>query len=373
MRVGILNLMPPGSFEKTESQFFEPLNNASGPMQIEPVHIKLDGYNYGNKRSHVQKNYVSFADAKDAGLDALIITGSGFGGKNLEDALFYEPLKEILEWANSDEGPTSTLTSCMGTHAFMQIMHGESRNPIINRDPDMKKLSGLFTHDNTNIIHPLTSDVDSSIIVPHSRKNEVHLEQYLDAGMLVLAHSEEAGVHLATSKDGLRFVTMQGHQEYNGETLLDEFLRDSSLARKNFLEGKDGYNPPEIPQNCVDERGIKLLQGFAEDIGSGLYDDAAIKRKEETGESLRFPMEEELYNHIVENHTPNQFTSSGHLIFSNWLMAVQVLTNMDPHKPFMDGVDPKNPFKLPKDQTLHSKIFNYSRPGAETAPDPEIG
>lgn len=54
--------------------------------------------------------------------------------------------------------------------------------------------------------HPLVSGVNTRFDVPHSRFNQVDLEQFESAGLKVLANSDEAGVHLAVSDDGFRMI-----------------------------------------------------------------------------------------------------------------------------------------------------------------------
>ena len=50
----------------------------------------------------------------------------------------------------------------------------------------------------------------------------------------VLAESEDAGVHLATSPDGFRIVYFQGHPEYDRNSLLKEYKREVG----RFLDGE---------------------------------------------------------------------------------------------------------------------------------------
>ncbi|NCC64270.1 MAG: homoserine O-succinyltransferase, partial [Spirochaetia bacterium] len=61
---------------------------------------------------------------------------------------------------------------------------------------------------------------------PHSRHTEVDQAMTLShPDLTILSTSEEAGLYLATSKDG-RMVFVTGHSEYDQNTLDEEYIRD---------------------------------------------------------------------------------------------------------------------------------------------------
>ena len=68
--------------------------------------------------------------------------------------------------------------------------------------------------------------VNTRFDVPHSRFNAVTPQQFAEAGLNVLVESDEIGVHLAASDDGLRLVFFQGHPEYDANSLLKEYKRE---------------------------------------------------------------------------------------------------------------------------------------------------
>jgi homoserine O-succinyltransferase len=107
---------------------------------------------------------------------------------------FWTPLSEVIEWAW--ENVTTTLLSCLATHAVMHFRYGQPRvmQPA--------KRWGVFSHRVLDKRHPLVADVNTRFDVPHSRWNDVSRAQFEAAGLRVLVESEEVGVHLATSHDG---------------------------------------------------------------------------------------------------------------------------------------------------------------------------
>src|SRR5690606_54953 len=79
-------------------------------------------------RAHIERYYETFEDIQRQGLDALIISGANVTGPNLAHEPFWEPLIEVIDWAY--ENVTSTLCSCLATHAVLQFRYGKRRIPL---------------------------------------------------------------------------------------------------------------------------------------------------------------------------------------------------------------------------------------------------
>ncbi len=337
MHVGILNMMPDAALHATERQFVMPLHYAANGINIIPHFISLDGIERDdgskkqgdmNYKKYVEENYITFDQAKTDGLDALIITGANFIGSDLRTAGFYEPLTEVVKWSQSDEGPTSTLNSCLATHAYMSIIHNVERKKM------HEKLWGVYGHEVKNEKHPLTRGMDSFFYIPHSRWNKITEQQFKDAGMNILIDSKKAGVHMATSPDGLRSVCWQGHTEYEKISLLLEWTRDLGLTQDRRLSGEP-IDLPEFPYNYLKGKGASLAEEHRKKVEQGEYFNQI--KKGTLSPAIR--------NKIADN-TPNRWTSSHRALISNWMGAVHSKTNIDRHKPFMDGVNPDDVFNL---------------------------
>jgi homoserine O-succinyltransferase len=91
----------------------------------------------------------------------------------------------------------------------------------------------------------ITRGFDDVFLAPHSRHTTVRTQDILDEPDLeLLAHSADAGVYLAASRDGRRvFVT--GHPEYDAETLDLEYRRD--VAAGLPIEPPGNYYPGDDP------------------------------------------------------------------------------------------------------------------------------
>lgn len=314
LHVGLLNMMPDAALEATERQFFR-LVGESNPIAQFYVHpFTIPALPRGEAgQAHIDKFYESFERIREQGLDALIITGANVTHENLPEEAFWNPLIEVIDWAW--ENVTSTLCSCLATHAVMQFRYGQRR--VRQR----KKVWGVFEHRVTDKRHPLVSDVNTRFDVPHSRWNDVSRKQFESAGLHVLAESETAGVHLAVSPDGLRTVFFQGHPEYDTVSLLKEYKRDQLLA----AQGKLPDYPP-FPENYFNTFARSLLREYESKLRDGTADAYP--------EKLLFP------------HLDNTWHDTAEAVVGNWIGCVYQVTHSERKRPFMEGVNPSDPLGL---------------------------
>ncbi|MFO7542794.1 MAG: homoserine O-succinyltransferase [Thiobacillus sp.] len=314
LHVGLLNMMPDAALEATERQFYR-LVGASNPIAQFYMHpFTLPTLPRGEAgRAHVEQYYETFDAIREAGLDALIITGANVSHPNLADEPFWQPLIEVIDWAW--DNVTSTLCSCLATHAVMQFRHGQTRV----KQP--RKIWGVFEHRVTDKSHPLVATINTRFDVPHSRWNDVSPAQFAAAGVKVLAESAEAGVHLAVSGDGLRTVFFQGHPEYDTVSLLKEYKRDLLLA----AAGKLLAFPP-FPAHYFNRQAQAVLT----ELGSRM----------QAGETLAFP--EKLLLPLLDN----TWHDTAEAVVGNWIGCVYQVTHRERGLPFMPGIDPDNPLGL---------------------------
>lgn len=314
LHVGLLNMMPDAALEATERQFFR-LVGESNPIAQFYVHpFTIPALPRGEAgQAHIDRYYESFDAIREQGLDALIITGANVTHANLSQEPFWEPLIEVIDWAWGNV--TSTLCSCLATHAVMQFRHGQKRV----KQP--KKVWGVFEHRVTEPRHPLVADVNTRFNVPHSRWNDISRAQFEAAGLHVLAESDVAGVHLAVSNDGLRTVFFQGHPEYDTVSLLKEYKRDALLG----AQGKLPQRPP-FPENYFDGFSRALLDEYQARLAAG--------EKPEFPEAMLLP------------HLDNTWHDTAEAVVGNWIGCVYQVTHSDRKRPFMDGIDPENPLGI---------------------------
>jgi len=319
LHIGLLNMMPDAALEATERQFFRLVGACNQIAQFHVHPFTIEGLHRGSAaKEHIEKYYESFDQIKSDGLDALIISGANVTHDHLQDEAFWQPLTEVFQWAK--QNVTSTLCSCLATHALIQSCYGVERTRL------PAKRWGVFSHKVIDRHHPLVAEANSRFDVPHSRFNEVFQSDMERHGLKVLVASKEAGVHLAVSGDGFRIVFFQGHPEYDDISLLKEYKREVM----RFYNGEIDEYPP-YPDNYFDADVRSLLADYAEHVKAAKAGTIPLR-----------PMPEA---EIVE-HLDVTWRDSAKAVFNNWLGKVYQITNEDRRLPFMEGVDPTNPLGL---------------------------
>ncbi len=227
LKIAILNLMPKKI--QTENQLLRYLSNT--PLQVEIKLLQTESYRSTHTSlEHMEKFYSFFNDIKDERFDGLVITGAPVEQLEFEDVMYWEELKEIMEWSKSNV--FSTLHICWGAQAGLNYHYGIPKYQL------EKKMFGVFKHYINNKNADLTRGLDDMFYAPHSRHTEVKREDIEKISELeILSESEEAGIFIVANKSR-RQVFITGHLEYERNTLSDEYFRD-------FNKGLD----IEIPRN----------------------------------------------------------------------------------------------------------------------------
>jgi len=227
LRIAILNLMP--LKEDTELQLLRSFSNT--PLQIEVTFLTTASYVGTNTPlSHLEQFYMTFADVKEKKFDGLIITGAPVEQMEFEDVAYWEELKEIMDW--SETNVTSTLHICWGAQAGLFHHYG------VHKELLPAKLSGVYRHRVLNRKEPLVRGFDDEFFAPHSRYTGISMEDVEKSGKFtVLAESDEAGYFILLAEGGKNIFVL-GHPEYDRLTLDKEYKRD--VAK--------GINP-DIPVN----------------------------------------------------------------------------------------------------------------------------
>jgi len=255
LRIGIVNLMP--TKEETETQIFRMIG--SGPIQLEPVLIKMRTYQSKNvSKSHMDKFYIDFEEAKKEGLDGLIITGASVELMQFEDVAYWDELVKIMEWAK--DNITSTLLICWAAQACLYHFYG------LNKKTFKNKKIGIFKHshvsacpipqknnkkNNDFVCQDLLRGIDDELWIPHARYTEIPRKDILKINDLkILIDSKEAGPHLIINRDA-SFVLAMGHFEYDRHTLDYEYKRDlkkglNIKVPKNYYVDNDATKLPKL-------------------------------------------------------------------------------------------------------------------------------
>ena len=313
LHIGLLNMMPDAALEATERQFFRLIGHSNQIAQFFIHPITLTNITRGDKaQQHIDQYYQDFAQIKQHGLDALIVTGAHPELLNNKPAL--KELKMIVDW--TFKHTASTLFSCFATHAVMQLCYGQNRTPL------KEKCWGVFSHQVNDKTHPLVTNLNTRFDVPHSRFNEISQIQFIQANCIILVKST-IGVHLAVSNDGFKRVFFQGHPEYDTISLLKEYKRDMN----EFLLGNRSDYPP-FPHHYLNHQCKAILGEYQQQILNKTTNINAFPEK------------------LLQNALDNTWRDSAMNMMNNWIGCVYQTTNKDLQQQFMDETDPDNPLNL---------------------------
>ncbi len=295
LHIGLLNLMPDAALEATERQFIR-LVAAYGDradLYVHPIAVAAEQRDEP-ARSHVAKYYQDFPAVARRGLDALIVTGANPKSPDLSTEVFWQPLTEVLEWAQANTG--SIMCSCLATHAVLEW------DRKIERVLLPEKRWGVYSHKRLAPRHPLLDGLDGKLLMPHSHYFDVSRAAIEAAGVEVLLYSDQAGVLLAASDETPGWVMFQGHPEYDAVSLLKEYKREVG----RFVAGERGH--PPFPEHYFPAEAEAIATGYRRRLEEALASGA---------EPPPFP-EDELTPLVADT-----WSQAGRRIFRNWLAGVQ--------------------------------------------------
>jgi homoserine O-succinyltransferase/O-acetyltransferase len=251
LTVGLVNNMPDAACEATERQFLDLLRAAAGNVIVQVKLFSIaDVPRAEEVRRQVGARYRDIAALCDAPLDGLIVTGTEPKAANLQDEPYWAALTKLIDWARGNTA--STIWSCLAAHAA--VLHADG----IGREPLNGKLSGVFECEPV-ADDPLFADLGSRLRVPHSRLNDLPEPALCAAGYRVLSRSAAAGADafVKDNDDASLFVFLQGHLEYDTDSLLREYRRDVG----RYLRGeRDTY--PDAPLHYFNSAATFLAEDF---------------------------------------------------------------------------------------------------------------
>ena len=249
--IGLLNNMPSAAFKATERQFARLLAEASGTIDVRLhlfslAEIPRDPASF----ERTSQGYGDLARLRTSRLDALIVTGAEPVAEALADEPYWPALTRVIDWA--EHNTVSTLWSCLAAHAAVLNLDGIHRRRLA------RKRFGLF--DCSKVAADGLFDGAPTVLrVPHSRWNDIAEPDLRSHGYRVMSHSAEAGIDAFTKQWGSLFVFLQGHPEYESDTLLREYRRDV----QRFLKG-ERQDRPGVPQHYFDADSERRIAALAE-------------------------------------------------------------------------------------------------------------
>ena len=254
--IGLINNMPDSALEGTENQFTLLLRSAPVPFTVRARFAALPEVPRGAEAAaRIAHRYWPIDDLLASPLDALIVTGTEPRAQSLRAEPYWSRLTEIIAFAQ--ERTVSTIWSCLAAHAAVLQLDGVERQRLA------EKRCGVFGH--TLLAgHPLSAGLTSPHPVPHSRWNDLPIDQLRGAGYTILSESPDSGADAFLKRERSLFVFLQGHPEYEERTLLKEFQRD--VVR--FVNGQQPHYPT-VPAGYFGPEALALLAKFRRDLEAG--------------------------------------------------------------------------------------------------------
>jgi homoserine O-succinyltransferase/O-acetyltransferase len=236
IEIAFVNNMPDQAVKATQEQFTRLIEAGVGDLPIRLHGYTLPSVPRGEEiRRYLQQSHDDIAGLYSRGADALIVTGTEPRAASLRDEPYWAEFARLVDWAR--DHTFASIWSCLAAHAVVQYLDG------IARQKAMKKFSGVYSFKTNGGDWPIRG-AGPQVLVPHSRYNGISRDDLERCGYTISAWSESIGVDTFWRREPSYFLFLQGHPEYNADTLSREYRRD--VIR--FLNGeRDTY--PHVPDN----------------------------------------------------------------------------------------------------------------------------
>ena len=257
LKIGLLNLMPKKI--QTENQFARLIG--ATPLQIDFRLIRMTEHETKNTAAeHMAEFYRPFQEVKDEKFDGLIITGAPIEHLPFEEVTYWDELKEVMDWTQTNVHMTFGV--CWGGMAMAYHFHGLKKHMLPH------KAFGCFRHQNMSPASAYLRGFSDDFVIPVSRWTEMRQDEIDDVPELsTLLGSEEVGPCLVEDTDH-RALYIFNHFEYDSGTLKEEYDRDVANGTPinvpmNYYPGDD---PSMTPQNRWRSHGHLLYGNWVSEI-----------------------------------------------------------------------------------------------------------
>ena len=257
LKIGLLNLMPKKI--QTENQFARLIG--ATPLQIDLHLIRMSEHETRNTAAeHMEAFYRPFRDVKHEKFDGLIITGAPIEHLPFEDVTYWDELKEVMDWTQTNVHMTFGV--CWGGMAMINHFHG------VNKYILPEKAFGCFRQMNLAPQSPYLRGFSDECLIPVSRWTEMRQDEIEAAdGLTTLLGSPETGPCLVEDSKH-RALYIFNHFEYDSGTLKEEYDRDIANGTPinvpmNYYPAND---PAAVPQNRWRSHGHLLYGNWISEI-----------------------------------------------------------------------------------------------------------
>jgi homoserine O-succinyltransferase/O-acetyltransferase len=245
--IAFVNNMPDQALAATQAQFHRLLAVGATKPKLRVRNYFLPSVTRSDTaRRFLAQSYEEIGALYAHGADAIVVTGAEPRAATLEDEPYWGEFATLVDWAR--DHTLSALWSCLAAHAAVWRLDG------VARQRQLQKISGVYEFAATP--EDWTSrGVAARRHTPHSRYNAVP-RAALEAKGYTVAAAGEIGVDLFWRREPSLFVFMQGHPEYDAETLSREYRRD--MLR--YFNGERAYLPAPPENYFAPETRVALAQ-----------------------------------------------------------------------------------------------------------------
>lgn len=236
IEIAFVNNMPDQALAATDMQFRRHVDAGARGRDIRWRRYFLPSVSRSDTaRRYLARCYEPIEALYGRGADALIVTGAEPRAARFEDEPYWLELARLIDWAR--EHTVSAIWSCLAAHAAVYRLDGVARRRL------PQKLSGVFELETTTK-HWVEKEGGRRLLAPHSRYNDLAPEELERCGYNVSTFGAKVGVGSFWRREPSLFLFLQGHAEYDADSLMKEYRRDvlrfASGERGDFPELPDG-------------------------------------------------------------------------------------------------------------------------------------
>jgi homoserine O-succinyltransferase len=321
LTVGLVNNTSDRALQLIERQFLEVLWAASAGMELKFRFFTCPEIRRSRRpQSSMGHWYSNVDELYDMHLDGLIVTGMEPQAAALRDEPIRGSVVRLADWAEEQAVPV--VWSCLAAHAAVLHLDGISRSRL------PEKLSGIFACDVVAPDHQLMTGLPCRWAIPHSRHYGLSGDALVANGYQVLSRSGEAGVDIFLKDAATTFVFVQGHPEYDGDSLSREYTRD---VRRYIIGERNDF--PLAPKHYFTTDSEAALDRLRQDASGDRRDPAIL----------------DAVSRLVRTQAlPNTWHAVAARFYANWLTCIARddfgCHRMD-RRP-QDGIDQRHPADL---------------------------
>jgi homoserine O-succinyltransferase/O-acetyltransferase len=254
LEIALVNNMPDQAVETTVAQFTRLLRAGAQGADICLRCYALPSVPRSDMaRRALAQTHEPISALYARGADALIVTGAEPRASDLASEPYWEEFARLVDWARANT--LGALWSCLAAHGAVLRLDGVARRR------EAHKISGVF---------PCEIAVDDwamqgaakIVQTPHSRYNSLARDELESRGYRISSWSPAVGVDSFWRREPSLFLFLQGHPEYDADTLSREFRRDAL----RYINGESVTFPP-TPLNYFSPAamaGVADLRGGAD-------------------------------------------------------------------------------------------------------------